>query len=127
MNLRGKIFHKNNKMVYKVLSIDFFNNKVDVVDGNTHTTFDFKDLIFLESTGMKGNKGYIYKNDFLTLVIGKNRVQGVVKRNKSGSFYLRDKKRKENLHLEVLVENASKIINLGNSTIFFDKLKNNKK
>ncbi|MDO4690446.1 MAG: hypothetical protein Q4A58_04025 [Fusobacterium sp.] len=127
MNLRGKIFHKKNKRVYKVLNIDFFNNKIDVVDGNTHTTFDFKDTVFLESTGMKGNKGYIYKSDFLTLVIGKNRVQGVVIRDKGGHFYLRDKKRKEDLHLKVLVENASKIINLGNSTIFFDKLKSKKK
>lgn len=123
MNLRGKIFHKNNKRVYKVLNIDFFNNKVDVVDGNTHTTFEFKDIVFLESTGMKGNKGYIYKNDFIIAKDSFIKYKGIVKRAEDGGFYLECKNPNLKVGIKGLIVRNFKIINLGNYGVYFEKMK----
>ena len=127
MNLRGKIFHKENKKVYRVLNIDFFNQKVDVVNGDDHITFDFKDIIFLESTRMKGDKGYIYKGDFIIAIKEQMKFKGIVKRDKDGWFYLEYKKLNLKADIENLIEQGYKIINLGNATVYFEKIKANKK
>lgn len=127
MNLRGKIFHKNNKRVYKALNIDFFNNNVDVLDRDINTTFDFKDLIFLESTGIKGEKGYIYKNDFIIAKNDKKVIRGVVKKLINGAYYLQNTKKGILIQLKDLEIDGYKFINLGNASLYFDKLKNKKK
>lgn len=121
--IRGKIHNKSNKRVYRVLNIDYFNNKVDVVDGDTHTTFDFKDVKFLESTGIKGNKGYIYRNDFLIAKKNEKVITGVVIKNPSGTYFLLNKKRETLLKLESLKLDNYEIVNLGNAAVYFEKLK----
>lgn len=124
--IRGKIFNIKNKRVYRVLSIDYFNNKVDVIDGDNYTTFEFKDVKFLESTGIKGDKGYIYRNDFLVAKRDEKIITGVVVKYPCGTYFLVNKKKETLLKLESLKLDNYQIINLGNSAVYFAKLKSKK-
>lgn len=123
--IKGKIYNKSNKRVYRVLNIDYFNNKVDVVDGDTHTTFDFKDVKFLESTGIKGDNGYIYRKDFLVAKKNEKTITGVVK-YRNGAYFLANKKTETLFRLDELKLENYKIKNLGNAMIYFAKLKSKK-
>ena len=127
MNLRGKIFCKENKKVYKVLNIDFTNKHVLVKDNDVIKQLSFNDVKFLTSTGIKAENSYIYQNDFIIEKKEKNKHKGVVKKHKDGWYYLHDKKLESKLNLEKLVEEGYKIINLGNAIVYFKKLKINKK
>lgn len=121
--IRGKIFNTKNKRGYRVLSIDYFNNKVDVIDGDTHATFDFEDVKFLESTGIRGDKGYIYRNDFLIARKAEKIVSGIVVKHPSGSYYLKNKKKNDLILLRDLRIDGFKVINLGNAAVHFEKMK----
>lgn len=127
MNLRGKIFCKENKKVYKVLVIDFTNQHVLVKDNDVIEPFSFNEVNFLASTGVKAENSYIYQNDFIIAIKEKIKHKGVVKKHKDGWYYLHDKKLKSKLNLEKLVEERYKIINLGNAVVYFEKLRTNKK
>lgn len=126
--IRGKIFHKENKRVYSVLSIDYFNSKVDVLDGDVNRTFDFKEVIFFESTGIKSNKGFIYRGD---LIIAKdkktgNKYLGIVVKNFAGMYFIKNKK--ENIFEELLELklNGYNFKNCGNAIVYFEKIKSSK-
>ena len=124
--IRGKIYNKSNKRVYRVLNIDYFNNKVDVVDGDSYTTFEFKDIRFLESTGIKGDKGYIYRNDFLVAKKDEKIITGVVVKYPCGTYFLSNKKRGTLFKIEELKLDSYQIVNLGNAAVYFAKLKSKK-
>lgn len=123
--IRGKIYSKNNKRVYRVLIIDYFNSKVDVIDGDSYATFEFKDVKFLESTGIKGDKGYIYRNDFLVAKKDEKTITGIVK-YRNGAYFLANKKTETLFRLDELKLEDYKIKNLGNAMIYFAKLKSKK-
>ena len=65
MKLRGKIYSIVTGGVYKVLNINFESRKITGINKNEELTFEFKDVIWLESTGIKEDKKNIYTDDYL--------------------------------------------------------------
>ena len=61
MKLRGKFYSIITGGVYKVLNINFQNRKIIGINKNEELTFEFKDVIWLESTGIKEDKIYIHR------------------------------------------------------------------
>lgn len=121
--IRGKIYHKKNRRIYRLLNIDYFNNKVDVIDENIHATFDFKDVKFLETTYLKAKNSFIYRNDYIIAKKDFIKYKGVVKRAEDGCFYLECKTLDLKVGIKGLIEQNFKIINLGNYGIYFEKMK----
>lgn len=126
MKLRGKFYSIITGGVYKVLNINFQNRKIIGINKNEELTFEFKDVIWLESTGIKEDKKYIYTDDYLLATKDKNLILcGIVKRRKDGVFVLENKKQHKSIPLIELKASGVKLINLQNHKIYFAK-KNNK-
>lgn len=126
MKLRGKIYSIVTGGVYKVLNINFESRKITGINKNEELTFEFKDVIWLESTGIKEDKKYIYTDDYLLATKDKNLILcGIVKRRKDGVFVLENKKQHKSIPLIELKASGVKLINLQNHKIYFAK-KNNK-
>jgi putative uncharacterized protein FNV2251 len=126
VKLRGKIYSIVTGGVYKVLNINFESRKITGINKNEELTFEFKDVIWLESTGIKEDKKYIYTDDYLLATKDKNLILcGIVKRRKDGVFVLENKKQHKSIPLIELKASGVKLINLQNHKIYFAK-KNNK-
>ena len=126
MKLRGKIYSIVTGGVYKVLNINFESRKITGINKNEELTFEFKDVIWLESTGIKEDKKYIYTDDYLLSTKDENLILcGIVKRRKDGVFVLENKKQHKSIPLIELKASGVKLINLQNHKIYFAK-KNNK-
>ncbi|MGP1428954.1 MAG: hypothetical protein ACTTJX_01825 [Fusobacterium sp.] len=126
MKLRGKIYSIVTGGVYKVLNINFESRKITGINKNEELTFEFKDVIWLESTGIKEDKKYIYTDDYLLATKDGNLILcGIVKRRKDGVFVLENKKQHKSIPLIELKASGVKLINLQNHKIYFAK-KNNK-
>lgn len=126
MKLRGKIYSIVTGGVYKILNINFESKKITGINKNEELTFEFKDVIWLESTGIKEDKKYIYTDDYLLATKDKNLILcGIVKRRKDGVFVLENKKQHKSIPLIELKASGVKLINLQNHKIYFAK-KNNK-
>ena len=126
MKLRGKIYSIVTGGVYKVFNINFESRKIIGINKNEELTFEFKDVIWLESTGIKENKKYIYTDDYLLVTKDENLILcGIVKRRKDGVFVLENKKQHKSIPLIELKASGVKLINLQNHKIYFAK-KNNK-
>ena len=126
MKLRGKFYSIATGGVYKVLNINFESRKITGINKNEELTFEFKDVIWLESTGIKEDKKYIYTDDYLLATKDKNLILcGIVKRRKDGVFVLENKKQHKSIPLIELKASGVKLINLQNHKIYFAK-KNNK-
>jgi hypothetical protein len=124
--LRGKIYSIVTGGVYKILNINFESRKITGINKNEELTFEFKDVIWLESTGIKEDKKYIYTDDYLLATKDKNLILcGIVKRRKDGVFVLENKKQHKSIPLIELKASGVKLINLQNHKIYFAK-KNNK-
>ena len=120
MKLRGKIYSIVTGGVYKVLNINFESRKITGINKNEEMTFEFKDVIWLESTGIKEDKKYILATKDENLILC-----GIVKRRKDGVFVLENKKQHKSIPLIELKASGVKLINLQNHKIYFAK-KNNK-
>ena len=65
MKLHGKFYSITTGGVYKALNVDFKERKIKGTNKQAgDQEFEFDDVIWLESTDIKINKKYIYKNDF---------------------------------------------------------------
>jgi putative uncharacterized protein FNV2251 len=126
MKLRGKFYSIITGGVYKVLNIDFESRKITGINKNKELTFDFNDVIWLESTEIKEGKKFIYTDDY---VIAKKDntiiMTGVVKKRADGIFALVNKKSGQVMSLLQLQFEGAKLINLQNHKIYFAR-KNNK-
>ena len=126
MKLRGKFYSIITGGVYKVLNINFESRKITGISKNEELTFDFNDVIWLESTEIKEGKKFIYTDDY---VIAKKDntiiMTGVVKKRADGTFALVNKKSGQVISLLQLQFEGAKLINLQNHKIYFAK-KNNK-
>ena len=66
MKLHGKFYSTSTGGVYKALNVDFKEMKIMGVSKKTgEQEFDFSDVIWLESTGIKVNKNFIYTDDYV--------------------------------------------------------------
>ena len=125
MKLRGKFYSIVTGGVYKVLNINFENRKITGINSNEKLTFNFNDVIWLESTGIKENQKYIYTDDYLLATKDKNLILcGIVKRRKDGIFVLENKKKHKSIPLMELKASGVKLINLQNHKIYFAKKHN---
>ena len=126
MKLRGKIYSIVTGGVYKILNINFESKKITGINKNEELTFDFNDVIWLESTEIKEGKKFIYTDDY---VIAKKDntiiMTGVVKKRADGTFALVNKKSGQVMSLLQLQFEGAKLINLQNHKIYFAR-KNNK-
>ena len=126
MKLRGKFYSIITGGVYKVLNINFESRKITGINKNEELTFDFNDVIWLESTEIKEGKKFIYTDDY---VIAKKDntiiMTGVVKKRADGTFALVNKKSGHVMSLLQLQFEGAKLINLQNHKIYFAR-KNNK-
>lgn len=126
MKLRGKFYSIITGGVYKVLNINFESRKITGISKNEELTFDFNDVIWLESTEIKEGKKFIYTDDY---VIAKKDntiiMTGVVKKRADGTFALVNKKSGQVISLLQLQFEGAKLINLQNHKIYFAR-KNNK-
>ena len=126
MKLRGKFYSILTGGVYRVLNINFQNRKITGINSNEELTFDFNDVVWLESTEIKEGKKFIYTDDY---VIAKKDntiiMTGVVKKRADGTFALVNKKSGQVMSLLQLQFEGAKLINLQNHKIYFAR-KNNK-
>ena len=126
MKLRGKFYSIITGGVYKVLNINFESRKITGINKNEELTFDFNDVIWLESTEIKEGKKFIYTDDY---VIAKKDntiiMTGVVKKRADGTSALVNKKSGQVISLLQLQFEGAKLINLQNHKIYFAR-KNNK-
>ena len=126
MKLHGKFYSIITGGVYKVLNINFESRKITGINKNEELTFDFNDVIWLESTEIKEGKKFIYTDDY---VIAKKDntiiMTGVVKKRADGTFALVNKKSGQVISLLQLQFEGAKLINLQNHKIYFAR-KNNK-
>ena len=125
MKLRGKFYSIITGGVYKVLNINFESRKITGISKNEELTFDFNDVIWLESTEIKEGKKFIYTDDY---VIAKKDntiiMTGVVKKRADGTFALVNKKSGQVISLLQLQFEGAKLINLQNHKIYFAKKHN---
>ena len=126
MKLRGKFYSILTGGVYRVLNINFQNRKITGINSNEELSFNFNDVIWLESTEIKEGKKFIYTDDY---VIAKKDntiiMTGVVKKRADGTFALVNKKSGQVISLLQLQFEGAKLINLQNHKIYFAR-KNNK-
>ena len=126
MKLRGKIYSIVTGGVYKVLNINFESRKITGINKNEELTFEFKDVIWLESTGIKEDKKYIYTDDYIIAKKDNSVIMsGIVKKRADGSFALVNKNSGQVMPLLQLQYEGAKLINLQNHKIYFAR-KNNK-
>ena len=125
MKLHGKFYSITTGGVYKVLNINFESRKITGMNSNEKTTFNFSDVIWLERTGIKEDKNYIYVDDYVLATKNKNLILcGIVKRRKDGIFVLENKKQHKSIPLIDLKASGVKLINLQNHKIYFAKKQN---
>lgn len=124
MNIRGKIYNIKTKGVYTIMSIDFVSQTVIGVAKGINQVMRFKDIIWLQSTGIKANNNlYIYQDDFI-VVLNKNDelvITGIVKKFPSGEWYLVNEKLDKALPLFELKTNGLKFITRQNHKLYFAK------
>ena len=126
MKLRGKFYSIVTGGVYRVLNINFESRKITGINKNDELTFNFDDVIWLESTEIKEGKKFIYTDDY---VIAKKDntiiMTGVVKKRADGTFALVNKNSCQVKSLLELQFEGAKLVNLQNHKIYFAR-KNNK-
>ena len=128
MKLRGKFYSIITGGVYRVLNINFESRKITGINKNEELTFDFNDVIWLESTEIKEGKKYIYTDDYLLATKDENLILcGIVKRRKDGVFVLENKKQHKSIPLIELKASGVKLINLQNHKIYFARKSNKTK
>ncbi|WP_339017669.1 hypothetical protein HUW83_06465 [Fusobacterium animalis] len=126
MKLRGKIYSIVTGGVYKVLNINFESRKITGINKNEELTFDFNDVIWLESTEIKEGKKFIYTDDYIIAKKDNSIIMtGIVKKRADGSFALVNKNSCQVKSLLELQFEGAKLINLQNHKIYFAR-KNNK-
>ncbi|EUB31008.1 hypothetical protein [Fusobacterium sp. OBRC1] len=126
MKLRGKFYSILTGGVYKVLNINFQNRKITGINSNEELTFDFNDVVWLESTEIKEGKKFIYTDDYIIAKKDNSVVMtGIVKKRADGSFALVNKNSGQVMPLLQLQYEGAKLINLQNHKIYFAR-KNNK-
>ena len=100
MKLRGKFYSIVTGGVYKVLNINFESRKITGINKNEELTFDFNDVIWLESTEIKEGKKFIYTDDYVIAKKDKDIIlSGIVKRRTDGMFVLENKNRHKSIPL----------------------------
>lgn len=126
MKLRGKFYSILTGGVYKVLNINFQNRKITGINSNEELTFDFNDVVWLESTEIKEGKKFIYTDDYIIAKKDNSVIMsGIVKKRADGSFALVNKNSGQVMPLLQLQYEGAKLINLQNHKIYFAR-KNNK-
>ncbi|KXA18652.1 hypothetical protein [Fusobacterium nucleatum] len=126
MKLRGKFYSILTGGVYRVLNINFQNRKITGINSNEELTFDFNDVVWLESTEIKEGKKFIYTDDYIIAKKDNSVVMtGIVKKRADGSFALVNKNSGQVMPLLQLQYEGAKLINLQNHKIYFAR-KNNK-
>lgn len=124
MKIRGKIYNIKTKGVYTIMSIDFVGQTVVGVAKCIPQVMRFKDVIWLQSTGIKAdNNLYIYQDDFIVVLNKKDElvITGIVKKFPSGEWYLVNKKLDKALPLFELKANGLKFITRQNHKLYFAK------
>ena len=93
MKLRGKFYSIATGGVYKALNVDFKERKIKGTNQkNGEQEFNFSDVIWLESTGIKIDKNYIYTDDYVLAVKDHKVIAcGVVKKRADGSYAIVNK------------------------------------
>ena len=128
MKLRGKFYSILTGGVYRVLNINFQNRKITGINSNEELSFNFNDVIWLESTEIKEGKKFIYTDDY---VIAKKDntiiMTGVVKKRADGTFALVNKKSGQVMSLLQLQFEGAKSTNLQNHKIYFARKYNKTK
>ena len=126
MKLRGKIYSIVTGGVYRVLNINFESRKITGINKNDELTFNFDDVIWLESTEIKEGKKFIYTDDYVIAKKDNSIIMtGVVKKRADGSFALVNKNSCQVKSLLELQFEGAKLVNLQNHKIYFAR-KNNK-
>jgi len=126
VKLRGKFYSILTGGVYKVLNINFQNRKITGINSNEELTFDFNDVVWLESTEIKEGKKFIYTDDYIIAKKDNSVIMsGIVKKRADGSFALVNKNSGQVMPLLQLQYEGAKLINLQNHKIYFAR-KNNK-
>jgi len=126
VKLRGKFYSILTGGVYRVLNINFQNRKITGINSNEELTFDFNDVVWLESTEIKEGKKFIYTDDYIIAKKDNSVVMtGIVKKRADGSFALVNKNSGQVMPLLQLQYEGAKLINLQNHKIYFAR-KNNK-
>ncbi|ATV63198.1 hypothetical protein [Fusobacterium pseudoperiodonticum] len=123
MKLYGKFYSITTGGVYKALNVDFKERKIKGTNKQAgEQEFDFKDVIWLESTGIKINKNCIYTDDYVLAVKDHNVIAcGVVKKRADGSYAIVNKNQGTIVPLLQLQIDDVKLINLQNHKIYFAK------
>lgn len=123
MKLRGKFYSITTKGVYKALNVDFKEKKIKGTNKQAgEQEFKFSDVIWLESTGIKVNKNFIYTDDYVLAIKDDEMIAcGVVKKRADGSYAIVNKKRGTVNPLLELQFDGVKLINLQNHKIYFAK------
>ena len=123
MKLLGKFYSITTGGVYKALNVDFKERKIKGTNKQAgEQEFDFKDVIWLESTDIKINKNYIYTDDYVLAVKDHNVIAcGVVKKRADGSYAIVNKNQGTVIPLLQLQIDDVKLINLQNHKIYFAK------
>lgn len=123
MKLLGKFYSITTGGVYKALNVDFKERKIKGTNKQAgEQEFNFKDVIWLESTGIKINKNYIYTDDYVLAVKDHNVIAcGVVKKRADGSYAIVNKNQGTVNPLLELQFDGAKLINLQNHKIYFAK------
>lgn len=125
--LRIKAYHKAEKRMYKVVSMNWESQQITVFDREKGLKcFHFSEVSVLERspyTFLENDKyRAIFKGDFLIATLGEGRrISGVVKRQKCGLWILENKKTKLEIPLSFLFKEEWKIKNLNNSLIYFQR------
>ena len=126
MKLRGKFYSIVTGGVYRVLNINFENRKITGINKKDELTFNFDDVIWLESTEIKEGKKFIYTDDYVIAKKDNSIIMtGVVKKRADGSFALVNKNSCQVKSLLELQFEGAKLVNLQNHKIYFAR-KNNK-
>jgi len=126
MKLRGKFYSIVTGGVYRVLNINFESRKITGINKNDELTFNFDDVIWLESTEIKEGKKFIYTDDYIIAKKDNSVIMsGIVKKRADGSFALVNKNSGQVMPLLQLQYEGAKLINLQNHKIYFAR-KNNK-
>ena len=123
MKLRGKFYSITTRGVYKALNVDFKEKKIKGTNKQAgEQEFKFSDVIWLESTGIKVNKNFIYTDDYVLAIKDDEMIAcGVVKKRADGSYAIVNKKRGTVNPLLELQFDGVKLINLQNHKIYFAK------
>lgn len=123
MKLHGKFYSIATGGVYKALNVDFKGRKIKGTNKQAgDQEFEFDNVVWLESTGIKINKNYIYTDDYVLAVKDHNVIAcGVVKKRADGSYAVINKNQGTVIPLLQLQFDGAKLINLQNHKIYFAK------